>query len=82
MKLKQSILSKQEKLDVEPKAIQQINFTGNLTRDGNTTIFFIIEEANETVLVFPNGTVKVLQFYFAKIKMTQHNALNVKLYTS
>ena len=27
-------LRKQEKLDAEPKAIQQINFTGNLTRGG------------------------------------------------
>ena len=35
-------LSKQQAL--EPKAIQQINFTGNLTREGNanTTICIII----------------------------------------
>ena len=29
-------LRKQEKLDADPKAIQQINFTGNLDRGGNT----------------------------------------------
>ena len=34
-------LSKQQKLDADPKAIQQINFTGNLQRDGNTQILFI-----------------------------------------
>ena len=39
---------------------QEINFTANLDRDGNTTMFFIIEEAKETVLDFSQGTVKVL----------------------
>ena len=43
-------LSKQQALDADPKAIQQINFTANLDRAGNTTMFFIIEEAKETVL--------------------------------
>ena len=37
-------LSRQNELDADPRAIQQINFTANLDRDGNTTIFFIIEE--------------------------------------
>ena len=45
-------LSKQQALDADPRAIQQINFTANLDRDGNTTMFFIIEEAKETVLDF------------------------------
>ena len=53
-------LSKQETLDAESRAIEQINFTANLDRDGNTTVFFIIEEAKETVLNFLQGTVKVL----------------------
>ena len=39
-------LSKQEALDADPKAMQQINYTGNLER--RTTIFFIIEEGKET----------------------------------
>ena len=38
-------LSKQQALDADPRAIQQINFTTNLDREGNTTMFFIIEEA-------------------------------------
>ena len=49
-------------LDADPKAIQQINFTRNLAREGNanTTMFSIIEEANETILHFSQGTMKVL----------------------
>ena len=53
-------LSKQQALDADPKAIQQINFTGNLERARNITMFFIIEEGKETVLNFSQGTVKVL----------------------
>ena len=50
-------LIKQQALDADPKAIQQINFTGNLAQQA--TIFFIIEEAKETVLNFSQGIVKV-----------------------
>ena len=38
-------LSKQEALDADPRAIQQINFTANLDRAGNTRVYFILEEA-------------------------------------
>ena len=53
-------LSKQQVLGADPRAIQQINFTSNLDRAGNTTMFFIIGEAKETVLDFSKITVKVL----------------------
>ena len=53
-------LSKQQVLDPDPKAMQQINFTGNQDRAEGTTIFFIIGEAKETILDFSQGTVKVL----------------------
>ena len=53
-------LSKQQALDADPKAIQQINFTANLDRAGNTRIYFILEEAKETVLNFSQWTVNVL----------------------
>ena len=53
-------LIKQQALDADPRAIQQINFTANLDREGNTTMFFIIEEAKQTVLDFSQRTVKVL----------------------
>ena len=52
-------LSKQQVLDADPKAIQQISFTANL--DGANTIFyFILEEVKETFFEFSQGTVKVL----------------------
>ena len=53
-------LSKQQALDADPKAIQQINFTSNLDRTGNKRLFFIHEEAKETLFDFSQGTVKVL----------------------
>ena len=53
-------ISKQQALDADPKSIQQINFTANLDRAGNKTMFFIIEEAKETKFEFSQGTVKVL----------------------
>ena len=53
-------LSKQQVLDADPKAIQQINFTANLDRANNTRFYFILEEAKETVFEFSLGTVKVL----------------------
>ena len=45
-------LSKKQALDADPKAIQQINFTANLERAGNTRIYFILEEAKETIFEF------------------------------
>ena len=53
-------LSKQQTLDADLRAIQEINFTANLDRTGNTRIYFILEEAKETKLDFSQGTVKVL----------------------
>ena len=61
-------LSKQQALDADSKAIQQINFAGNIVRQNeqdeyvnyNTIMFFIIEKAEETILDFSQGTAKVL----------------------
>ena len=53
-------LSKQQELDFDLRAIQQINFTANLDRAGNTAMFFIIEKAKKTIIDFSQGTVKVL----------------------
>ena len=57
-------LSKQQVLNADPKAIQEINFTGNLNRQNakgqninvNTKKFFIIEESKETILDFSKWT--------------------------
>ena len=59
-------LSEQQKLNSDPKAIKQINFTKNMKND--TPIFSIIEEAKETLLDFSKGTVKVFWFDFVLIK--------------
>ena len=50
-------LNIKQAFDADPEAMQQTNFTGNL--ENNTVIFFIIEEAKETVLDFSQGTVKL-----------------------
>ena len=59
-KYKMIAVDKQQVLDADPKAIQQINFTENLDRARNTRFYFILEEAKETVFEFSQGTVKVL----------------------
>ena len=53
-------LRKHQVLDADLRGIQQFNFMANLDRAGNTTMFFIIEEAQETVLDFSQGTEKFL----------------------
>ena len=53
-------LCKQQVLHADPKAIQQINFTANLHRSGDTRFYFILEEAKEATFEFSQGTVKVL----------------------
>ena len=45
-------LSKQQALDADPKATQQINFTANLDIAGNTRFYFILEEVKETIFEF------------------------------
>ena len=53
-------LSKQQALYADPRGIQQINFTANLDRAGNTRVYFILEEAKPIILDFSQGAVKVL----------------------
>ena len=47
-------LINQQAHDANPRAIQQISFTGNQAQNpiANTTMVFIIEEGKETVLDF------------------------------
>ena len=45
-------LSQQQALEADSKAIQRINFTKNLVRDGQTTMYFIIKEAKKAILDF------------------------------
>ena len=60
-------LNKQQALDTHPKAMQQINLTGNLDWAGNKTILLIIEETKETILNFSQGTAIIMWIYFALI---------------
>ena len=53
-------LSKQQALHADRKAIQQINFTANSDRAGNTRFYFILEETKGTIFEFSQGTVKFL----------------------
>ena len=54
-------LNKQQALEANLKSMQQINFTGNLARDGdaNTTMSFIFEEVEITIWDFSEETAKV-----------------------
>ena len=51
-------LSKQKALDADPKAIQQIIFTGKT--DNQIRVYYILEQSKETMLEFSKGTTKVL----------------------
>ena len=51
-------LSKQQALDADPKAIQNIRFAGNLDQSGNTT-FLLLEKVKETVLNLSQRTLRV-----------------------
>ena len=53
-------LSRQQALDADPRAIQQINFTANFDRAGDTRVYFILKESKETKLNFTQSIVKVL----------------------
>ena len=52
-------LSIQQVLHVNPNAIQQNNFTGNLGCAGDTTTFFVYKEAKQTILNFSQETERV-----------------------
>ena len=45
-------LSKQQAFDADLKVIQKNNFTAIVDREGNTTMFFIIDQVKETILDF------------------------------
>ena len=70
-------LSKQQALDAEPKVIQQINFTINVDRRGNTIILLEEAKKKKNCQYFVN----MLQ-NFHQYKKAQYNSLNVKLLNS
>ena len=60
-------LSKQQALDAHPKASQQINFTANLDRAGNTRLYFIIEETKKLFLNFHKELFKFCKCDFVEL---------------
>ena len=53
-------LSKQKALDADPKAIQQIIFTGEAPNN-TIRIYYILEQSKEAILEIIKGITKVLQ---------------------
>ena len=51
-------LNKQIALDRDPKAIQQIIFTGKT--DNTIRVYYVLEQSKEKILEFEKGTTKVL----------------------
>ena len=51
-------LSKQKALDVDPRVIQQISFTGDASK--NSAVYYILKQSKETILKFSKGTANVL----------------------
>ena len=51
-------LSNQKVLDADPKAIQQIIFTGKAP-DNTIRIYYSLAQSKETILEFEKGTTKV-----------------------
>ena len=73
-------LSKQQALDADSKAIQQIGFTGNLQWDGNTTISFIIKKAKETVFrLFKRYRSLLSDTQFSRIRKAFANGSSVNI---
>ena len=78
-------LYKQEALDVDPEAIQQINFTGDLDRQGNTTkkLLWIFHkepwEYQNKVSHYNNVNVKLSFSQLNKLKLRIKNSTEVTL---
>lgn len=51
-------LSKRKSLDADPKAMLQINFTGNMDRTVNTTVLVILDEVKNNILDFSPKSVR------------------------
>ena len=51
-------LRKQKALDADPRAIQQIIFTGKAKE--NIIIYYILEQPKESILQFSKGTTNIL----------------------
>ena len=80
---KKIIIKKERKKKKKRKKTRKFNFSANEAREVNadTIMFFISEEAKETILDLSKRIVGVRKFVFALIQ-SQYNTLNVKLSNS
>ena len=53
-------LSKRKSFDADPKAMLQINFTGNMDRTVNTAVLVILDEVKNNILDFSPKSVRAL----------------------
>ena len=51
-------MSKQKALDADPRAVQQIIFTGKAS--ANVVVYYVLEQSKETILQFSKGRTNVL----------------------
>ena len=58
--------NKQQALDANLQAIQQINFTGNLDQAGKTTMIFLTEEGKETSLNLSDQAGKITMIFLTE----------------
>ena len=56
-------LSKQQVLEADPKAIQQIMFTGNVDRAGNTTIFSLLKKQGNHFIFFEKNFQSIVNVF-------------------
>ena len=50
--ISKTVISTQQALDADPKAIQQIDFAENFEREGNTTMFPLLKKQKGTFQIF------------------------------
>ena len=68
-------LSKQQVLDADPKAMQQINFLGNLERDGCTTIFFYLGRERNYFRLFTRNCCSIVNLFCFNITSIQNDSI-------
>ena len=62
-------LSTHQALDADPKAIQQINFTANLNRAGNTRLFSFLKKQKKLLLNIHKEPQKFCECNFIEYKV-------------
>ena len=56
-------LTKQQEIDADPKAIQQINFTGNLDRAEESTMFSLLKKWKKQFGFFTRNSENIVNLF-------------------